>query len=712
MGKMKIPGRITRRLNGLVGIVVAIIVAGAPTSGARSSRPGSAAVASGQLPGSSGDAFAQGYRAYRAGHYPLAADRLRAAAQGNPVLADYALYFLGRTEQARNDPAAAAAGLAQLIHEYPASALAPRAELALSEVQLGLHMNDDAAATAAQLIATTPDDALVRKAQILEARALAAAGKSHLAYDVLMELRHRSPRSAEDEQARTVAYELLRQHPGMIAADTLDYHHREAALLLSEGRYDDARMNAMAALAFSPARDLHAELIWIVARSLKRDGGKQRIALLRYVDLSPAGPDAAKALELLGLSYWRQNDRGNAIAWLVKVPARFPSSKEAPASIYGIGRIYEEEKNYDSARAAYRRLLAAYPESKDAPDSRFRIGWTYYEAHRYEAAVEAFKIDNAEEPLTRDQFDYWHARALQKNGDVKQARVEFLRLAGTTDSDYYPALAAIRLGGAGAGNSPAALAPDPGYDSTPKLAPPAEIHLARWQALNALGLKELEPYELEAIAAQGGDSPAVCRFVLRRLEDAGAWNEVIQQAMLMEERDQIDGVVAQRALYPRAYWEVFRDAAERRNLDPWLVLALARQESLFDPNAASADAWGLMQLTAATAHKYAKEADVNPDDIQFYDPKTNVALGTTYLQNLMRLFRGNQFRAVAAYNSGEQAVQSWIAQFPCDDDEWVENLGYNLTRDYVKKIIGGKREYQLLYRRMPSAFPSRKSNHA
>ena len=158
-------------------------------------------------------------------------------------------------------------------------------------------------------------------------------------------------------------------------------------------------------------------------------------------------PVPAKALELLGLLYRRKNDRRNAIASLEKVPARLSrSSNEAPASIYGIGRIYEEEKNYDSARSAYRRLLAGYPESKDAFRTAVsRIGWTDDVAHRYGEAVKAFKLGYAAEPDTRDLFDYWHARALEKNGNVEEARVEFLRLAQTTDSNYYPALATIRL---------------------------------------------------------------------------------------------------------------------------------------------------------------------------------------------------------------------------------------------------------------------------
>ena len=89
-------------------------------------------------------------------------------------------------------------------------------------------------------------------------------------------------------------------------------------------------------------------------------------------------------------------------------------------------------------------------------------------AHRYGEAVKAFKLGYAAEPDTRDLFDYWHARALDKNGNVEEARVEFLRLAQTTDSNYYPALATIRLGSTAADNWPAASAPAPGGDGPPR----------------------------------------------------------------------------------------------------------------------------------------------------------------------------------------------------------------------------------------------------
>ena len=67
------------------------------------------------------------------------------------------------------------------------------------------------------------------------------------------------------------------------------------------------------------------------------------------------------------------------------------------------------------------------------------------------------------------------------------------------------------------------------------------------------------------------------------------------------------------------------------------------------------------------------------------------------------MFGGDEFKAVAAYNGGEHAVHDWTSKFPGPDDEWVENIGYRETRDYVKRVIGGRREYLLLYQRQAPA---------
>jgi soluble lytic murein transglycosylase len=139
-------------------------------------------------------------------------------------------------------------------------------------------------------------------------------------------------------------------------------------------------------------------------------------------------------------------------------------------------------------------------------------------------------------------------------------------------------------------------------------------------------------------------------------------------------------------------------ASGRNQLDPYLVAALIRQESLFNPLARSiADARGLMQLLPATANRYVVDAGIIASPVNLYDPNISIQLGTVYLQQLMGMFEGDIFKVVAAYNAGEHAVVQWNARYPGDDDQWVENIGFRETRDYVKKVVGGMREYHLLY---------------
>jgi soluble lytic murein transglycosylase len=90
-----------------------------------------------------------------------------------------------------------------------------------------------------------------------------------------------------------------------------------------------------------------------------------------------------------------------------------------------------------------------------------------------------------------------------------------------------------------------------------------------------------------------------------------------------------------RYLYPQAYWQTVSTQARTKQLDPYLVLALIRQESLFNPEAVSpAQAYGLMQLLPKTAARVTKESTVSPRSM---DPEFNIDAGTTYLRQLLDL---------------------------------------------------------------------------
>ena len=112
-----------------------------------------------------------------------------------------------------------------------------------------------------------------------------------------------------------------------------------------------------------------------------------------------------------------------------------------------------------------------------------------------------------------------------------------------------------------------------------------------------------------------------------------------------------------------------RATAERYGLDPDLVLAVVAVESNFEPRAVSKKgAQGLMQLMPATA------GDLGVTDA--LDPATNLDGGARYLQALLRLYKGDLRKALAAYNAGPGAVARHGGVPP-----------YRETQEYVRKIM-------------------------
>jgi soluble lytic murein transglycosylase len=152
--------------------------------------------------------------------------------------------------------------------------------------------------------------------------------------------------------------------------------------------------------------------------------------------------------------------------------------------------------------------------------------------------------------------------------------------------------------------------------------------------------------------------------------------------------------------FPLAFWTMIQEQAQQRGLDPYLVLALIRQESLFDTNARSpAAAVGLMQLLPTTAARVAKQNGMTaPSAENLVDPVVNVALGTQYLKDLLERYSNNWFKAIAAYNAGEAAVDRWEREIPTSDiEEFVERIPYHETRGYVKLVLRNHRVYKRLY---------------
>jgi soluble lytic murein transglycosylase len=101
-----------------------------------------------------------------------------------------------------------------------------------------------------------------------------------------------------------------------------------------------------------------------------------------------------------------------------------------------------------------------------------------------------------------------------------------------------------------------------------------------------------------------------------------------------------------------------------------------------------------MQLMPQTASKISKRARVSllhSEDL--YDASTNIQIGSYYLSSLVKHF-GSLPPAIASYNAGEEAVKGWIASGKYGSmDEFIEDIPFDETRNYVKKVITSYFEY-------------------
>jgi len=106
----------------------------------------------------------------------------------------------------------------------------------------------------------------------------------------------------------------------------------------------------------------------------------------------------------------------------------------------------------------------------------------------------------------------------------------------------------------------------------------------------------------------------------------------------------------------------------------------------------------LLQIMPETGKRLALReslAEFTPDDL--FIPSVNIRLGSAYLEQLMTRFDGRRSAAIASYNAGPDAVAGWLATGPFEDDEWVEAIPYEQTREYVKRVLRSLQVYRVLY---------------
>ena len=137
-----------------------------------------------------------------------------------------------------------------------------------------------------------------------------------------------------------------------------------------------------------------------------------------------------------------------------------------------------------------------------------------------------------------------------------------------------------------------------------------------------------------------------------------------------------------------------------QGLDPYLVAALIRQESEFNPNAVSrARAYGLTQVLPSTGRQLSRRVGITGfSPAMLFQPEVNLKLGTYYLKTLLDQQNGKWEQTLASYNAGKSRADEWSTWATYREPaEFIETVPFTETRNYIQIVLRNADVYRRLY---------------
>jgi len=379
---------------------------------------------------------------------------------------------------------------------------------------------------------------------------------------------------------------------------------------------------------------------------------------------------------------------------------KYPNSVFADEVLNNLASAYIIDDQDDEADKVFREILNRYPAGRFTERAAWKAGWWAYRQGQFTDALQYFDRGAAQFPRSdyRPSWLYWSARAAQQAGDIETG-VTRLRLTATDyHNSYYGRLAVKRLEGERGG---AVIAPTLQRQPLPSTAIPTAGRIA---ALLSVGLNREAMSELHYAQRVWGDSAplqATIALTHTRLGNVRAGINAMKRAYpqyLAAGGETLPAEIL-KVIFPVDYWPLLQKYSKDRNLDPYVVAALVAQESNFDPVVRShANAYGLMQVLPSTGRGYARRLGVKPFSAKrLTEAEVNVRIGTQIFADTIRKFGGVHF-ALAAYNAGDSRVLQWQREKPgLPQDEFIDDIPFPETQNYVKRILGTAEDYRYLY---------------
>lgn len=406
--------------------------------------------------------------------------------------------------------------------------------------------------------------------------------------------------------------------------------------------------------------------------------------------------------------YLNKDMRQKAINSYLDYAHRFPRRRLAPEAVWKAAWISEEMQDLKQAQALYQKVRSRWPRSKYAREAYFREGFTSFRLGNVNQAENVFnEIRFKRWPdVETNRAQYWASLCYDLKKDYTTARRLRLDLAKNLWDDYYT-MKSYLIHKDELDNQSDVIEQFEQSANQLKSYASGFASLLKYfeeafEVKNVLG----EQYAFIALediklVAKSKDEWIALAEIYKKLKAYGkafkTYDYINNKFFAEVPYSQKTFIVKERFPY---YYDLFVEKhSDESKIEPELVLALMKQESVFDFKAHSwANAYGLMQLIPATAKQMAyQKKDPLTNTNQLFDPDYNIKLGTQYLKQLSKQFNGQKEEILAAYNAGPHRVIRWKTLPGSDQaDVFIENVEYSQTRDYVRKVMKNYWAYKLL----------------
>ena len=628
-----------------------------------------------------------------------------------PTIQDYILYLRAAAHYGAQNYAETANDLTPVWKFVPATPVLPKAVLTAAHAYLEAKQPKDAVDLLRKYIDKLP----AAQGMFLLAQAAEASGDPIAAATHYQSVFYWSPTAPEASQAEA-ALDRLRQTLGENFPPAMPATMLARAEKLMKGgnpRRAKTEFEAIATQVGGGDRDL-ARVRVGEADYFAKNNESAYDYLKNLTVSSPEGNAERLYYALASARRLNREDEARSIA--DQLGRDYPKSRWRLEGLLSVSNYFLIQNQPELYQPYFRACIESFPSDPQAAYCHWKLAWTQY--LRRQADATAFLREHLVRYPGSEKAAaalYFLGRAAEKTGDAAAARAYYSEILERFPNYFHAVLAAGRMTDPAVKRA-ASSAIAVQFLKTVRFPPrapkrvfepdaPTRLRIERARLLAGAGLDDWADTEMR-FAAKTDSLPGAVAIAMGELaESRGAYHKAVHAIKALAPGFLLLPIDAApekfwRFAFPLPYRTSVESNAGARSLDPFLVAALIRQESEFDPNVVSAaNAYGLTQVLPGTGREISRKLGMRRfTPKMLFDPDTNIRIGTYYLRSLLDQFEGRLEPTLASYNGGKTNVIKWLsfAQYE-EPAEFIETIPFTETRNYVQIVLRNAYLYRRLY---------------